>query len=690
MKILYSDIKKLVPGLKAIPKQMGEFLTMAGFMMDGFEEIKYQGKKDFSISLEVRHNRTDCLSVIGFANEIAAKWNLKVKLPRVGAIPASAEACPTLSFRRASVGKHELPLQKKSRNIEIVNGKYIKRVLAYEINGIQNKKSPRWLIDWLALYDMNSKNLLVDLSNYVMLLTGHPSHLLDTTKMHGKLHWDMNKKYKTITTLDGTLVNLTRDREIILRDDKNILALAGIVGGKKAELDLNTTSIIAEMAIYDPGTVRKNSSGTRVITEASTRLSRWLDPNGLDYAMDLLINLILKYCDNQKAILKKFNYYPRKYSAPKIKFDPAKPAIYAGIAIAQEEALKILKNLRFTVKKNGKHYLVLPPTDRLDVTLEEDLIEEVVRLYGFEKIPVSAVPKLEVVKNITPKVVNLAEKIRDILSILGYDEILSSPLTTKESNKLTNYTDWELVTTQNAVNEEYPDLRQSIGAGLLNQLEEYEKKNLSFIQIFEVGKIFGQIGKKYEERESLGILIYDSEKNNDINNLKNTLETILRYLGTDLINYNKSVKKPAITNPFSCYDVIVKNKPIGIIYKLKPQAASLAQRPWQLKSGKAYFAEINLTLLSDIINTFKNKTAVELTKKLVTLDANLELSKTSSVNKLIENFKKKIDRRNLWSIEIKDAFPVGNKVKYTIRVSYQELDDPEAKKLHLKLFRLNS
>lgn len=656
MKILYSDIKKIVPSLKATPQQIGEFLTMAGFLMDGFEKVKYQGKTDYSISLEVRHNRADCLSVIGFANEIAAKWNLKANYPKVETFKAQ-----------------------KSENIKVTDGKYITRVLAYEIDGICNKKSPEWLVEWLGIYGMNSKNLLVDLSNYVMLITGHPSHLLDLSKMKGKLYWDMNKKYRSITTLDGTLVNLTRDREIILRDEKNILALAGIVGGKKAELDLNTTSIIAEMAVYDPGTVRKNSVGTKVTTEASTRLSRWLDPNGLDYAMNLLVTLILKNCDGKKAALKQFNYYPKKYSAPKINFDPTRPGIYAGIDISSKQSIEILKNLRFSVKKSGKNYIVIPPTDRMDVTLEEDLIEEVTRLYGFEKIPTNEIPKLEVTPDITPRIVKLADKTRDILAIQGFDEILSSPLTAKDSNKITNYLDWKLVTTQNAVNEEYPDLRQSIGAGLLNQLQEYKKKNLAYIQIFEIGKTFGQKDNRYQECESLGALVNKSEKKFDLNNMRQVLESTLRYLGVSDINYQESKKKPGIANPYACFDVLVKDQPVGIIYKSKPQE----------EKENIYFFEVNLSTVSNFLPEFKSKPAVELTKKLVTLDANIELGVKEPIYNRLEELKKKIGPKNLWSIEVKDAFPVGNKVKYTVRVSYKELDDPDAKKLHLKIFSLN-
>lgn len=658
MKILYSDIKKLVPGLKATPQQIGEYLTMSGFMMDAFEKVKYQGQTDYSISLEVRHNRADCLSVIGFANEIAAKWNLKVKYPSL-----------------------EIPLKTKlkSKNIQVIDGKYVKRVLAYEIEGIQNKKSPRWLVDWLAIYDMNSKNLLVDLSNYVMLITGHPSHLLDVSKMSGKLSWDMNSKFNKITTLDGTLVNLTKDREIILRDDKNILALAGIVGGKKAELDLNTTKIIAEMAVYDPGTVHKNATGTKITTEAGTRLSRWLDPNGLDYAMGLLVALIIKNCGSKNTLLKEFSYYPKKSTAPKIKFNPTKPAEYAGIEISKEDALRILKDLRFTLKKDGANYLVTPPTDRMDVTLEEDLIEEVTRVYGFEKIPPNEIPKLEVTENITPRIVKIADRLRDILSTLGYDEILSSPLTNKELNDSTNYLEWKVIKAQNAVNEEFSYLRQSVGVGLIHQLNEYRKKNLAYVQIFEIGKIFGKAEKKYEEFESLGLLYNHPRKGPAMEYVRYIIEVSLRYLGISEIGYQESKNKPSLANPYACYDIIVKNKPAGIIYKLKPE----------IKNESAYLVEINLSLLSSIIENSKNKPEVELTKKLVTLDANLKLNKKDSIYSFIDNYKKKIGSKHLWSIEIADAFPAGNQVKYTIRVSYKEMDDPEAKELHLKVFELN-
>jgi len=650
MKILYSQIKQLVPGLKASPREIGEFFTMTGLMLDEFEEVKYGGKKDYSIGLEVRQNRSDCSSIVGLAREVAAYYGLKLKLP-----------------------ESKVRLKKeKGLKINVEARKYVKRVPAVMIDGVKNAESPKWLQEFLEFYDMNSKNLLVDLSNYVMIFTGYPSHLLDVNKMNGDLKWSLNKGFEGITTLDGTRIELKEDEELILRDDKNILALAGIVGGKMAELSLNTTTVIAEMALYDTTIVRDNARSLKVFTEASNRLEKYLDPNGTDYALDLLTSLILEYCGGSR--LKTFDYYPAKRTVSAISFDFKLPSAIAGIEISEKEVVKILKSLRFEVKKQGSRLLVKPPIDRMDIELEEDIAEEVVRMYGFWKIPVDEVPKLKVVENITPRINYLSEKTRDILAGLGFDEIRSWTLTKRGANKESNYVDWEPVSTQNAVNEGFPELRQSIATGLNFQLEEYLKKNLEYIKVFEIGKVFGKKKGKYLENESLGILGYDT--GSSLSEFKSAVETFFRILGVSNVIYSDSKRKPETANPYSCWDITVGGKKLGIIFKMKPKG-----------KGSAYFAEINLDIFSDLLGSIQNDSTVELTQKLVELDANVELSEKDSIERYVEDVKKKIGR-NVWSIKIQDAFPVKGKVKYTVRVSYKELSDQEAKKLHLKVFRL--
>lgn len=630
---------------------------MAGLMMDGLEKVRYRGQPDYLLSFEVRQNRPDCLSIFGLAREVAAYYGLKLNLPKIKlAFPVK--------------GKADIQIEAKTA---------VKRVLAVEINGLKNRETPKEIKDFLGFYGINSINLLVDISNLAMLYTGYPCHLLDKSKIEaGRLYWSLNKNYKTITTLDGSEIALSGN-EIMLRDQNGPLGLAGIVGGKKAAIGLNTTSIIVEMAIYDRALVRRDARKLKVVTEASTRLEKDLDPNGLDYALRFLVDAIIKNCKG-KIIARPFSYYPKKYIAPAIKFDPNLPSIYAGIKIPPAKAVKILKNLGFKIKPAGKQFVVFPPEKRMDVVIKEDVVEEVVRLYGYEKIPQNEAPEFIIVENITSKTILLAEKIRDILCSLGFDEILSLPLIGKGTNGLINYRNWESITTQNSVNEEYPDLRQSLAGGLLFQFKEYQKKNVEKIQLFEIGKVFGKENSKYRENEALGILLQRQKRS--LNELKRTVETILRLIGFTEISYRKAEKKLLLANPYSAWEIMVKGSRLGVLYKIQQEDLT----------GHVYFAEINLSEAVKLLENFRLNPVVELNRKLVVLDANVELKEGESIDDFLFAVKKGIAERNLWSAAVIDVFPLKDKgkIRYTIRVSYQELSDEEAKEKHLKVFGLEN
>ncbi|MFZ2390363.1 MAG: phenylalanine--tRNA ligase subunit beta [Minisyncoccales bacterium] len=654
MKVLYSEIKELVPGLKASPKEVGEALTLTGFMMDGFTEVSYKGKKDYLLSLEIRQNRADCLSVIGLAQEVAAYYNLKLNIPVVKPISKNT----------------------KKLDIKVEAKKETKRVLAIKIDNVKNIESPEWLKDYISFYGLNSAGLLVDLSNYVMMMTGYPSHLIDFDKTEGPICWSMNDSFKEITTLLGSVTKLNNN-EIIIRDNNNVLALAGIIGGKTDSIDIETKSIIAEIAIYDRLIIRKNSRSLSITTEASRRLEKDLDPNGADYAMKMLVALILKYAGGQVAS-SLFNYYPKKYISSKIQFDKELPSKLAGIEISPKDTLRILKGLNFQIISKNNKLTVIPPTSRMDVSLPEDLAEEVIRIYGYNHIPTNETPCLEIVKNITPKNIVLSEKIRDVLTSLGFDETLSWPLTQKGINDKFNYSELKEITTQNSVNDLFPHLRQSIAAGLLNQMTEYFKKGVEYIDIFEIGKVFGENGKKYLEHESLGIL--SATKNNNLPQFKDKVELLLRLLGFDDVKYFESKSKPSISNPESCWDIFVNNQNIGILYKLAPSETKL----------NIYFAEIDIEKITKMLTSIGNNPVVELTQKLIPLDVNIELDEKESIFEYLDNLEKKINKQNIWSINIADIYQMKGKKRYTLRVTYEELSDKEAKEIHLKTFGLNN
>ena len=660
MKVIYSEIKKMVPGLSAKPREIGEVLTMAGLMLDGFEEIKYGKKTDWLLSFEVRQNRADCFSVTGIAREVAAYYGLKLVLPKA--------AIPEVK------GKEKLAITMAAGERDV------KRVLAVKMSGVKNSESPAWLKEYLSIYGLNSKNLLVDLSNYIMIFTGYPSHLLDLDKISGKISWTRAKAGEKITTLDGTSITLQKNDGVAIKDEEKILALAGIVGGKEAEIGLKTAELFIEMAVYNGAIIRKNSRDTRIVTEASSRLEKDLDPEASAAAFDLLVSLILKYAKG-KIVSNTFEYYPAKPKKNIINFNADSASVFSGIDINPATSVKILKNLGFAVKqKSRKAYAVFVPSFRTDIALPEDLVEEVVRIYGYQKIPADETPVFKATRDITPRHVKLVQAMKSILHHNGFDEILSLPLCEKTENAKADYQGWETILAENAVNEFYPELRQSLVIGLIKQAREFQKKNIVWIDIFESGKIFGKKDGKYLERESFGVLSVSGE--NTATDFKNNIEGMIRMLGYNDIRYEAPKIMPGLCNPDSCWEIITAGKVCGIFYKLTREAFGKSIDSGEKKN--AYFAEIDIDALEKI-KTDASNPAVELIEKLVVLDMNVQIRKSEKIENVIAEIKNGIPKTNLWSLDVIDNFAGNDIVKYTIRITYTGLSDPDAKKINARI-----
>ncbi len=651
MKILFSQLQELIPDLTDTPKEAGEIFTMIGYMMDRFEEVIFNGKKDYLLGLEIRQNRPDCLSIIGLAKELAAYHGLQLQLPQT------------------------YPINEGKSPVDIaINAKdYVWRVMAYEVKGVDIKESPVWLKEFLSFYDMNSINTLVDISNFVMLMTGEPSHIFDKDKIEGTLRWALNKKHESITTLDGSVIPLSKNM-LVIEDDHNPLALAGMVGGDKARITESTTHIIIEMGVYDRALVTQNSREVSITTEASRRLEKDLDPNNMDYGMKMLMNMIQEYGDGE-VVSQVFNFYENPYIPPVISFDSSLPSRFAGVSISEEQSIEILKNLGCVVEGNSP-YMVTPPVNRLDLQVPEDLVEEVTRIYGYYNIPSDQVPSLKVVNDITPVIAKLDEQIKDILVSNGLDEILSWPLTGIEENIQANYKKWEVIKTQNSVNEEFPDLRQTLLAGLFHQFKEYKKNNLNHISIFEIGKVFGKQDGEYMENESLGLLIHDDGQKVSLDMIRGIIETVIRLCGFSTIQYRKSKHVPLLANPYSIWDIFVDDVFVGIIGKSR-------QIEWK---GNTYFAEIDLSILASRIGSLTTNPIVEVTTKIITLDANLEKKQGEEIDKIIGHVRSLLPLENIWNVEVIDIYPLKDTTRYTIRVSYNNMSDQEAKKLHVSIF----
>ncbi len=619
MKLIYSEIKKLLPDLKKSARQLGDDLTMIGHFCTGLEEIN--GKQ--VIDLEVRHNGGDCLGYFGLAKELSVLYDLPLTLPR-----------PNPNFDKTQ----------KETPVKVQNTTGVIRLMATTLTNIKNKPSPDWLKDFLALHDINSLNLLIDLTNYIMIYWGIPCHAFDLEKLKTDLVWQDTLEKKKFITFDGTTLDLEKGFMEIESGGETVSLT--FIGGQNSGIDLDTKETLVEMAIYDPTRVRKDSRRYKTITEASIRLDKFLDPQLIPQAFNHLISLIEKHCQG-KINSKIYNYYPKKEEVVKISFDPQKVSIYAGIKIPTDFVLKVLKNLDCSVKEEGDSLIVSIPSLRKDITLEEDLIEEAIRFWGYEKIPRNEPIHSKKTKDITPPEIYLIDHIRKVLTDLGYDEVRSWPLTRED--KILEIEKQKTIFTQNNINSKYPALRTSIIPSLEIQKEQYEKYKVSPIQIFEIGKVYWQEKGEYKERYSLGLY------NPDQKTLKKDITNLLTKLSAD---------KYSISNKESTYQEINIQKLLDFVDQ-------------KFKTTTPY------------LETPKT-TALELKKQIHTLDANISLKEKEDPQALIEKYSQKIGDNHLWKLEITDIYhdPQTSSHRYTFRASYYNLDSKKTKALHLKTFNL--
>jgi len=653
MKILYSQIKQLIPSLAATPAEIGAALTMTGFMQESLETVHYNDQPDVLLGFEIRQNRPDCLSVIGLAREIAAYFNLSLNLP------STKEWTPA-----------EVPVSIR------VETPAVRRLKAIKLQDITVQASPQWLVDYLAFYEINSVNLPVDLSNYVMLLTGYPSHLIDYDRLDGDIVWSINHRPREVTSLDGTPLQL-KDEELIIHDRHNVIALAGIVGTNYAAIFESTKTILAEMALYDPALIRRNTRALHVVTEASNRLSKNLSPADLDYAFNLLINLLVDQTGG-KIASQTFEDYKEKIEVKNLIFEPQLASELGGITIEPDHCRQLLSQLEFKINDKQLPWEVTVPSWRTDIELPEDIVEEVLRLYRFDRLP-SVLPALPATLDITPLLTKAKERWRDWLAFQGWDEVLSWTMVRPDDNTLTNYLPWSMATVQNAINEDYPALRQTIIASLIKQAREYVKEQVPQLQIFELGKVFGQEENNYTETEHLGWLMAGGDGVVEV--LRQTVTALLAHSGVEKIYFYPAKNIPAVANPYAAWTIMIGEKPIGLLAQLKEH---------YYNDETMVVAEIDVEQLISYLSEHPTLApTVEITQKLITLDANLEAASRQELVMKLQDIEEKLGRESLWSLAVIDEFclPSG-RYRYTVRAVYKELDDQSAKKLHLQVFGL--
>ena len=535
----------------------------------GEDPIKLLELDDEVIDFELTANRGDLLSILGMAYELGAIYDKKVK-------------------------NIDLSYIKEEKNIDNdfnveVQTENCSMFLAKKVMGVEIKESPRFIKNRLIASGIRPINNVVDISNYVMLETGQPLHFYDADRLGNKIVVRMAKEDEKLVTLDNVERKLCPN-DIVIADDEKAIGLAGVMGGISTEVEEDTKNILIESAIFDPVKIRYTSKNI-LRSEASSRFEKGLDPNRTCMAIERACSLLQKYA-GAKVLSGtiKYDKTQKENKLVAVTFENINNIL--GMSIPKEEILEVFRKLGFEYKTDETQVIVSVPTRRLDITIKEDLIEEVGRIYGVDNIE----GKLPVIPVKTGSYDKTTREIRNKMISLGLNETLSYILINdKEVKKYTN-DEFEEVKLLDPMTEDRNTLRYSMIPSLLKIYEYNKARNVDDVSIFEIGKGFYKKGE-YGENTKLCVLMSGKyslgiENSHNVNFyiIKGIAEEILDYLGYG--NRYSFVAKndlPAEFHPWQTAEISVNNDTVGIIGKLHPNVVK----------DDVFVMEINLDKLLD-------------------------------------------------------------------------------------------
>lgn len=466
----------------------------------------YAGRNDSVIDIKILPNRGhDCLSHIGIANEIRA-------------------------LEKSSFLSLESNVQETEKTFDVVvDSNKCKRYIAASLRGIKNHCTPKWMIDRLRVCDIKSINAIVDITNYVMLETGQPLHAFSAHTV-SRIVVRQAQEMEKITLLDDTERTLTSD-DLVITDGECPIALAGVMGGKGSAIDDDTVDMILESASFDAPTIRNTQRKYGLLTDAAFRYERDLDPNLTAYAVQRAIDLYKEICNADIDAM--CDIYPSPINKWSIQLDFHAVEQLLGMEVPRENIIDILERLGMKITETAHENVIQAtiPTIRRDLIAQEDLIEEIGRIYGYEKIQKK--PLQEYIVTPRQNALRTCEhKIMDICVTNGFDEIKGYSYYSYDDACAIGLEDEKHVAVLNPLTPEHAIMRRS----LLPEMTRAVKKNLSYfseMRICDIGRIYVPTENTLpDERLIVGFCVASRHSNGEqFYDIKGLVENIFAYFG---------------------------------------------------------------------------------------------------------------------------------------------------------------
>ena len=480
MKVPLSWLKDYV-SLPTSEAMLTDMLTLTGSLLDKRITVS----KEVVLDLELRGNRPDLFGLIGIAREVSAIFSLPLKTP------------PTLSLP---------PIDASSPLLSVKSTKLVYRFTAIKLK-VTTAPSPEWMAKRLKLFDIASVNNVVDITNYVMLETGYPLHAFDLHKLTGeKLIIRSAKPGELFSTIQQTTpIALTPD-DLVISDTQSPQGTA-VIGSSKSAVANSTTEIILEAAVYAPYTVRRTVRYHNLRTEAGLRHEKHQDPEQISLTLGRALYLLHKYA-KAEVIGQTSEFYPQPKTPITISFPLSEIKRISSLDIKPHECSQILQRLGFKNRPLKTKLEVKIPTFRTDIEGVVDLVEEVARIKGYNHVRPQPLSGDLPLHRDSPSVIQ-EEKIRDSLTVLGFNEVITLPMIGIDQINLFSISG----TFKQAVKLQNPPdpTRDRLRPSLVPNMVSYAKRALGFrnhrVSIFEIGKTYHQSKGAYFEDRSLGLLI---------------------------------------------------------------------------------------------------------------------------------------------------------------------------------------
>ncbi|MCL5260403.1 MAG: phenylalanine--tRNA ligase subunit beta [Gammaproteobacteria bacterium] len=623
----------------------------------GMNLREYLGLDDNCIEIELTPNRGDCLSIKGIAREVAAINKMDFSLPH-------------LSIANDRNSKHAGSDIKVSIIASDACPHYVGRTI-YNIN--PKAKTPLSIAKKLEYSGLRCINPVVDVTNYVMLELGQPLHAFDLAKIDREISVRNAREGESLILLDGKEIQF-HENNLLIADATKPLALAGVMGGLNSAVTDSTTSIFLESAFFTPEKLASTARGFKLQTDASYRFERGVDFNLQEYALNRAVALLLEIVGGELGATQEVafeKYLPKRNP---IELRLAKIEKTLGIKIATADIKLILERLGLIVGEKSECFLVTPPSYRFDISIEEDLIEEIARIYGYNLIPEQ---ELSVALSAPKNSSDAPTRLYDLMADLGYNQVINYAFTDAKFLSLIN-PQIKAVEIINPIASDRSVLRTTLWCGLLNAAEYNLRRQHNRIRFFETGYVFCKPNNKVFEQDQYLSAIAIGEafpeqwgvqkRQVDFFDLKLDLERVLKVLGVNIDTIDCQTKPHAALHPTRSAAVFVNSVLIGYIGELHPKL----KQELRIVPAACLF-ELNLSRLNNAgATSFKNFSKFPaVTRDLAIIVAN-EVSWSLIRQKIIDISGHLLHSLQLFDVYCNESFG-ANKKSVAMHLVFQDL-----------------